>query len=48
VYSLTSPGKKNPLKILAEREMTRSILNQTTDANLVQNFKAFSLDPKTR
>jgi len=41
-------GKKNPLKILAEREMTRSILNQTTDSNLVQNFKSFSLDPKSR
>ena len=33
-------GQKNPLKILAEREMTRSILNQTTDSNLVQNFKS--------
>jgi hypothetical protein len=41
-------GKKNPLKILAEREMTRSILNQTTDGNLVQAFKDFSLDPTTR
>jgi len=41
-------GQKNPLKILAEREMTRSILNQTTDGNLVQSFKSFSIDPKTR
>ena len=44
----TGIGKKNPLKILAEREMTRAILNQTTDGNLVQNFKSFTLDPKTR
>jgi len=41
-------GKKNPLKILAEREMTRSILNQTTDGNLVQKFKSYTLDPTTR
>jgi len=41
-------GQKNPLKILAEREMTRSILNQTTDGNLVQNFKSYSIDPRTR
>jgi len=41
-------GKKNPLKILAEREMTRSILNQTTDVNLVSKFKSFSLDPTSR
>ena len=56
-------GQKNPLKILAEREMTRwaecgelksnnnyfrSILNQTTDGNLVQNFKSYSIDPTTR
>jgi len=41
-------GKKNPLKILAEREMTRSILNQTTDGNLVSKFKSFTLDPKSR
>ena len=26
----------------------RSILNQTTDGNLIQAFKEFSLDPKTR
>lgn len=41
-------GQKNPLKILAEREMTRSILNQTTDSNLIQNFKQYSIDPRTR
>merc|ERR1711874_759641 len=41
-------GKKNPLKMLAEREMTRFILNQTTDGNLVQAFKDYSLDPRTR
>jgi len=41
-------GKKNPLKILAEREMTRSILNQTTDGNLHQKFKNYTLDPTTR
>jgi len=41
-------GKKNPLKMLAEREMTRFIQNQTTDANLNQSFKDFSIDPKTR
>merc|ERR1712088_1188096 len=41
-------GKKNPIKMLVEREMTRSILNQTTDGNLIQAFKEFSLDPKTR
>ena len=41
-------GQKNPLKILAEREMTRSILNQTTDGNLVQSFKSYSIDPRTR
>merc|ERR1711915_722075 len=41
-------GKKNPLKILAEREMTRKILNATTDGNLVQSFKDYSLDPTTR
>lgn len=41
-------GQKNPLKILAEREMTRSILNQTTDTNVQQNFKAYTIDPTTR
>merc|ERR1711971_1193285 len=41
-------GKKNPIKMLVEREMTRSILNQTTDGNLIQAFKEFSLDPKSR
>jgi len=41
-------GKKNPLKILAEREMTRSILNQTTDGNIQQSFKDFTIDPTTR
>jgi len=41
-------GKKNPLKMLAEREMTRKILNATTDGNLVQSFKDYSLDPTTR
>jgi len=41
-------GKKNPLKILAEREMTRSILNQTTDSNIQQAFKEFTIDPTTR
>jgi len=41
-------GKKNPLKILAEREMTRSILNQTTDGNIQQKFKDFRIDPTTR
>merc|ERR1712139_236456 len=28
--------------------MTRSILNQTTDGNLVQKFKNYTLDPTTR
>eukprot|EP00092_Neocalanus_flemingeri_P006096 GFUD01006567.1.p1 GENE.GFUD01006567.1~~GFUD01006567.1.p1 ORF type:complete len:564 (-),score=170.18 GFUD01006567.1:189-1880(-) len=41
-------GKKNPLKILAEREMTRSILNQTTDGNVQQSFKDYTIDPTTR
>jgi hypothetical protein len=41
-------AKKNPIKILAEREMTRSILNQTTDGNLVKKFKDFTIDPKSR
>jgi len=41
-------GKKNPIKILAEREMTRSILNQTTDGNLVKKYKDFTIDPKSR
>jgi len=41
-------GKKNPLKMLAEREMTRSILNQTTDYGLNSNFKNYSMDPTTR
>jgi len=41
-------AKKNPIKILAEREMTRSILNQTTDGNLVKKYKDFTIDPKSR
>jgi len=41
-------GKKNPLKMLAEREMTRFILNQTTDSNVNQDFKDYTMDPTTR
>merc|ERR1712130_472900 len=32
-------GKKNPIKMLVERELTRSILNQTTDGNVEQKVK---------
>jgi hypothetical protein len=41
-------GKKNPIKMLVERELTRSILNQTTDSNVMQAFKEYSLDPTSR
>ena len=34
--------------VLIIKDVFRSILNQTTDGNLVQAFKDFSLDPKTR
>ena len=40
--------KKDPLAILAEREVARILLPQLTDGGIKQSFKSFTIDPKTR